>query len=266
MNLTLTHKDSTFEEMKDHFPSTVYKYRGWNNEFDKRVLTHKELFFASPRSFEDPLDCKQTVRYEELTIDEKLDWIEYQLRRDNDNWSDITIKNRALKIYEKAPIRNKETAMEITDKNLEEYFDITGVLSVTKNPNNELMWLKYADCHKGFCVGFDSKILFESGLIGSGSKVFYVKELPEIKPEPVMTSEEQRIKQIFFKEDKWLFEDEYRLHIFRDKKLEIEDRRIYPPVKAFKEILIGKDMPKKDYESLIEELPEDIKHVKIIKL
>jgi hypothetical protein len=224
------------------------------------------LFFASPRSFEDPLDCKQTVRYEELTIDEKLGWIEYQLKRDNDKWSDITIKSRALKIYEKAPIRNNKTARDITDQNLEKYFDITGVLSLSFNSSSDKMWKKYGDNHKGFCVGFDSQLLFEFRIGGTGAYVNYVDELPKIYPEPKMDSHTQTYYQIFHKLKEWEFEEEYRLHIIRDQTLSMEDRRQYAPANAFKEILIGKDMHEDDFKELMKELPDDLKHVKIIKL
>lgn len=260
----------TFDEMVGEFPETVYKYRRWNNKFDKRVITHGELYFASPREFEDKEDCKQTVRFEKLSTEEKIAWIEHgvktQKQKENKNWSDKTIKERALKIYENAPIRDSKKAKEVTEKILQKYFDITGVLSLAFNSSSVRMWNEYAENHQGFCVGFDSKLLFESKIAGKGGYVDYVEELPKIYPEPIMDFQTQANLQIFSKLKKWDYEEEYRLHMIRDHKLEINDRRKYPPAEAFKEIIIGKNMAEEDFEELKESLPDELSHVKIIRL
>jgi hypothetical protein len=54
-----------------------------------------------------------------------------------------------------------------------------GVLSLTTQCNNDSMWQKYADMHKGFCVGFDTNRLFASIKGGCGA-VRYFETLPAI--------------------------------------------------------------------------------------
>ncbi len=41
-------------------PDVVYKYRFWDDAhlYHKNILTQQEVYFASPLTFEDPLDCK----------------------------------------------------------------------------------------------------------------------------------------------------------------------------------------------------------------
>lgn len=266
VNLKSTSKDATFEEMKGTYPSTVYKYRRWKNEYDKRVLTQKELFFASPRSFEDPLDCKQTIDYSSLTDEDKFEWGKIVVKQKYPHLGDDLIPEVTRRFLLKAPINDPIEVKKIQESQLERYFDITGVLSLSFNPSSNRMWDKYGDQHKGFCVGFDSQLLFESRIGGTGAYVEYVDELHEIYPEPKMDFHTQAYHQIFYKLKKWEFEEEYRLHIIRGHKLRIEDRRQHAPVNAFKELIIGKKMPKEDFEELINELPDDLKHVKIIKL
>lgn len=53
-------EQKTLEEMTG-LPEVVYKYRDWNNNFHKKIITNREVFFAAPTSFEDPLDCKLDI-------------------------------------------------------------------------------------------------------------------------------------------------------------------------------------------------------------
>ncbi len=38
-------------------PKVVYKYRKYHDELHRRLLTHQELYLASPLDFEDEHDC-----------------------------------------------------------------------------------------------------------------------------------------------------------------------------------------------------------------
>jgi hypothetical protein len=60
--------------MEDKTPLNVlYKYRNWTDENHKKMLKENELFFASPRSFNDPFDCKIPVNFSILNTNEKID-------------------------------------------------------------------------------------------------------------------------------------------------------------------------------------------------
>jgi hypothetical protein len=65
MEIIETISKKTFEEM--NLPDTIYKYRNWDDPFHKTIITQQEVYFAKPTSFEDPLDCKNPVRYDLLT-------------------------------------------------------------------------------------------------------------------------------------------------------------------------------------------------------
>lgn len=58
-------QQTSFQDMD--LPQTVYKYRVWKNPRHQTILTDRQVWFAQPSSFEDPLDCKIPIRYDLLT-------------------------------------------------------------------------------------------------------------------------------------------------------------------------------------------------------
>jgi len=53
------------------FPGKVYKYRSWKNACHKNLLLYNELYFASPKDFNDPFDCRIPSHYVDLTEEER---------------------------------------------------------------------------------------------------------------------------------------------------------------------------------------------------
>lgn len=54
-------------------PSILYKYRNWPDESDtlqyqKRILTHNELYLSSADQFNDPFDCALPFKYKESDL------------------------------------------------------------------------------------------------------------------------------------------------------------------------------------------------------
>ncbi len=48
----------------NHLPEHLYKFRVFGDPNHKRILTHNELFFPSPRQFNDPFDGTIPARYD----------------------------------------------------------------------------------------------------------------------------------------------------------------------------------------------------------
>lgn len=114
-------------------------------------------------------------------------------------------------------------------------------------PMAALMWNKYANGHKGFCVGYDTNRLFKQ--VGGGGPVQYTDELPTID----FTKdnfETKHVKNIFFKEKKWAFEEEYRLHTMWPQTATTESRNILLPEDCLVEIILGKFMTKKNKDEI----------------
>ena len=40
------------------YPQIIYKYRDWQIGYHRNILTHNQIFLASPKDFNDPFDCR----------------------------------------------------------------------------------------------------------------------------------------------------------------------------------------------------------------
>ena len=110
------------------------------------------------------------------------------------------------------------------------------------------MWNKYSNVGTGFCVGFESKILFDN--LGGGCDVRYYSKLPDIYHDDTFIIE--HYKQVFSKEEKWSFEEEYRTHKFQEKPFSLLDRQIVVPVVAFREVIFGWNTSEQDKNEIVQ--------------
>jgi hypothetical protein len=258
--MTTTYKiyDGTLDD--GEYPSVVYKYRDWNKEYHDRYIKNREIYMAPASSFEDENDCKIPVRYDLLnnkqTIDfairlSKLEHPEFtrqQHRKDARNWA----KQKLLK--------NKNFYDDYQKHFFKESDQRRGILCLTEFPCLERMWNEYANSSTGFCVGYNSRIMFE--FLGGGGKVTY-GDLPIILPEPIMPHYEIHEKQVFHKEKKWGHENEYRTHTFYEKPASREMRQIELPKEAFNKIILGKNISDKDKKEIIEVVRDVIGNIPI---
>lgn len=79
---------------------------------------------------------------------------------------------------DKSPLGNPIQLSQLIERFNNEFNNKFGVLSLTANYDNNAMWEKYADNHKGICFGFNAKSLFEC--VGGGGEVQYIDKLPTI--------------------------------------------------------------------------------------
>jgi len=251
-----------FAEMD--LPEVIYKYRTWSDEYHKKVITNRQVFLAPPSSFEDSFDCKNNVRYDLLSKEEKLEWIIYQLKDEFPGQESNFYVVRAKELYNDAPISDNNKIQELQHEQFLVYDQRIGILSLTANSMNAEMWKKYSDDFKGVCIGFNPIVMFE--FLGGGGIVQYVDELPIIYPEPKYNYLHQSYLQIYYKEKKWSFEEEYRTHTFQPYPLSMENRTITLPPQAYKKILLGPKMSDEDKENLKKAIPPELNHVEVMEL
>ena len=75
----------------------------------------------------------------------------------------------------------------------------------------------------------------------------------------------KHIKNIFFKEDKWSFEKEYRLHKMWSVDVTNDERNISLPSSCIMEIILGKYISEESEKEIIEIVRENYPNIKIIK-
>lgn len=245
-------------------PKIVYKYRNWEDEYHKTVITKRQVFFAPPKSFEDPLDCKNPIRYDLLTKQDIFNkYFSNSLRMNPFFTNNDQHLRWAQEWARKSPLNDHKYLKMQSEKTFELYNARFGVLSLTKNLKNIEMWNKYSNNSRGFCLGFNPKIMFEH--LGGGGPVEYVKELPVIMPTPIHSMAEQHSLQVFKKLRKWSFEEEYRTHKFRKEPLTPEQRIVTLPHDCFVEIILGFNMPEELENQLRNSVPTELKDIEIKK-
>ena len=138
----------------------------------------------------------------------------------NDPAENISLADRsAARIEADRPVSKREN---VNNDPLDEY----KICSMTANPNNYVMWTNYAEEHKGVCIGFiiDLDILKKEAI--ECKKVIYAKYLPVIEnfvypydfeTDDFKWTDTDIRKLIFYKLDKWKYEDEWRLVKMTDK-------------------------------------------------
>lgn len=251
----LTTIKATLTEM----PPVLYKYRDWDREFNRDLIIKQEIMFASPNNLNDVFECDSTFCLTESAKNEEyFDLLvrELQVTKGKPEYQVQQIKQ---KLRERI-FREGDTAinsfLEGFREALEKEF---GIVSLTRHPDNITMWSYYSNSHKGFCVGFDSKKLLNSGNFGVAQKVQYIDKKPKI----VLGFDipDQINKMFFTKHSEWKHEDEYRcvLQGGANKILTI-------PKEIFSEVIIGYAMNLNDQNQLVRSVKEQLPHVKLFKV
>lgn len=266
------------EELLKEQPDIVYKYLDWTNPNYKKVITHNELFFSSPRNFNDPFDCKIETRYDLMTQTEKDKYFERVSKNYSDhhylNWDGEKIKEEVNRLNEEHDFSNLDKLNSDNKFLFGETDNFYGVFCTSTIWDSIPMWGYYANSHKGFCVGLGVRELFYSGRIGKGGTVTY-DEYPIIKPD--MPFFEKITKETYFKSDDWSHENEYRLMQLRmpkhAKNTLINNEGDLIGIKTiaheswYKEILIGVNTSEKDTSEIIRACRSKIKNgTKVFKL
>jgi len=225
-----------FEYLK--IPTVLYKYRDWSDKYHKKLILELSIYLSAPSDFEDPLDCKNPIRYDLLTDKEILDIYFNQSKNKNPEFSYHQHFQWAWNWFLNSPLRDPIQRNEIETNAAIEFNERFGVFSLTADPLNVSMWNKYSNQKKGFCVGYNSKLLFD--FLGGGGEVIYCDNLPILKPFEEFVI--QRHKQIFFKETKWNFEKEYRTHKFWPTRVTKIERNILIPKECLNEVIFGPEI------------------------
>lgn len=244
------------------YPPILYKYRDWNSQHHERYIKNREVFMSAPSSFEDKLDCKIPVRYDLLTEKQTLSFAVRLSKIRHPEWTRQQHRNDAREWSKQKLLKNQKYLSEYQKYYFDEYNKRQGILSLTAEPNLDAMWEKYANKSTGFCIGYNSRIMFN--YLGGGGGVEYVDVLPILLPEPVMSWPEIKLSQVFCKEIKWEFEKEYRTQKFWPNPASINERRIELPKEAFNKVILGKNITRENQTEITDAIRQYIGDIPII--
>jgi hypothetical protein len=144
-------------------PPKLYKYRRFD-VYCLRMLTHAEVMFSDPRSFNDPLDCDPTI---EVDLDRSdLEHLCYKMLRRTKSADDAKAEINNFR-YLSSEYGNFRTNPDAEDylkrlltreiqEELQKEFGSRGVLSLSERWDSVLMWSHYGDQHRGLCIELDT--------------------------------------------------------------------------------------------------------------
>lgn len=233
-------------------PNILYKYRCWNNPFDinqyqRRILTHNEIYFASPNQFNDPFDCAIPFRYieSELTKENLFIKLYKTLKNICPNMNEAELIEFCHKRIDSGAFEDGEYWKDNQAEFIKSVNDKFGIYSLSKEYDNLLMWSHYADSHQGFCIGLDTKILYNN--VPLLAQVIYDpnNKYPEIGL--FDESIESFIRLFITKSKCWSYENEYRFIYLDHSKysLKIENECI-------KQIFLGCKMQPEVQEEILQ--------------
>jgi len=148
-------------------PRVLYKFKSFNVNSLKQI-ERIDVYYADPRSFNDPLDCNPTIdgcrsirEAENVLIDfyesnskngalagqQRIEEIKYDFT--NPEYDSLK-KSKKDRRYKEAVLR--EVRLEIG-----KLFGTTGVLSLSSAWDEVLMWSHYGSNHSGICIGYRTK-------------------------------------------------------------------------------------------------------------
>lgn len=283
-------------------PKYLYRYLPFN-DFSKDILINNRLWFSSPSSFNDPFDSKILIDFTDSSLDELIKiYRETKWFKNVANVSDTPEEESMLRakyfLYEGDFIRDGNKAEKQEDfykkyhYSLEEFFNDSqnqndiyergkeniqnhisfllsrawGVVSLTENKKDILMWSHYGNSHKGFCLQFSTKHMVEmkekqqqnktqvmkTVRISYDSSYHTIKEFLELDKKV----NEFHQKVLLRKSPHWNYEKEWRTIYFNadwnnnEDWLECKDRYITFPPEMLTGVIFGCEMKKEDREAI----------------
>jgi len=207
------------QEVTQKAPPVIYKYRDWKEEYHKQILTDNIIWFAHPKSLNDPNDIRAPYRFDFNEVNHPLFYNKLKkyaaLAYPNVLQNSIQFEllcQKHLRMIKKDPKSWFESRFsEIRESNI---YDCMGLFSTSQDPGNETMWAHYSKNGTGVCIGFDTIPMLKELRVAFGPAIYQDEPLlySFILEQPVTDSDEYA-----YKHSKWSYEKEFRLLDFRFK-------------------------------------------------
>lgn len=253
------------KEVSENTPPVIYKYRDWENDFHKTIITKCELYFAHPHNLNDPYDVRPPYKFiaTQINIDEARKKIKdagrylfpdltYEELEEQVELKMQSLKNEPIEYFKK----NRMDAVFNSST-----YDPIGVLSLCSGFDNEPMWAHYGSNHNGFAIGFKT-----IQLARALNCAFGLVDYDDTPLEYYIMGDNSGLfeKEIFRKSTKWRSEEELRfltagIGLYRDRISTF-------PSEAVEEIVFGLNTSEKTQEEIIAAAKQTLPGVSFYKI
>lgn len=228
-------------------PEILFKYRSLSNSYHLRLLTHQEIYFASPSSFNDPFDGNIPVRWDLLNYEDCLKR-NLELIQIFQKDQPLSIQNQIAKqITDSKKLWHPDNTKKESQADIDKWNNLIGLVSLSEKKDEILMWSHYSDFHKGFVVGFFNESLLNDYDFDYVCKVDYQNGYPIISGDDDIT--ERFRKKFFTKSLAWNYESEWRI-----SKNHIKNRLVTMRKESFAEIIFGCQTVESERKQMVKEI------------
>jgi len=199
------------DEMMKVLPAQLYRYASLSGERSERMrklLVESKLFCISPSRFNDPLDCK-IPHVLEGTKKQIRDYVRGVIKRQDPGLSSGDIKIAAKCLLDEIKTMEWKAAFDARNQAT---MNRRGIVSLSTEPDNMLMWSYYADSHKGIAIRFNMENIAKTSEFLIPIQVKYLHEMPTNNFRGTELNEFGYINTAFgSKSIAWAHEKEWRL-------------------------------------------------------
>ncbi len=237
---------SLIREEKQDFKSSepdhefLYKYYSLNDRSThhrERIFTHNELYFPSPRVFNDPFDSKIQLVFDGSKVER-----ERYLREVYKKFRpDLNRKQRLAEVRMK--MRGKRYK-RLPEGMANSYLDEMGIFCMSEIKDQILMWAHYSEGHTGFCLEF--RATSTTPFFGKAQQIKYSEVYPSVNFFK-SSRHAQMEATLLTKAELWCYEKEWRI-------IEHEHGAgtySFPP-ELLTGVIIGCQMPDENKSKIIE--------------
>lgn len=221
-------------------PKILYKYRDWGKEEHKRLLTHNEIYYASPDQLDELTECIYERDYDSVTDEMIWDFCMERAMREADMEvipvpSVLNRTNYLFSIHDFYNLDHRNNSEKEFRTTLNQELSI---FCSSETPTNERLWDAFAKQKSGYCVGIDfTEIYSNDEVFGACGKVEYYPKNKPPKFLPISPPNERTFKMMkimYGLPDNFKDEKEFRL-----TKMNIPNKRLKINPEWIKEVIIG---------------------------
>ena len=226
----------------------LYRYMGNKLKHVYSVLVKNQLYFPSPKKFNDPFDCATTVSFSDAEEDVLQRYYHHLMKAKYEKRgiarTDAQIKEEAEYGIARVKHRNEEWLNKCTyeiKKEIKEFGKKLRIFCLTEKPKNILMWSHYSNKHKGILLQFDRNVMVNENWERSCFPVSYKSGFPSIEEYMKCVDSENYLDfaNLFYCRKAKCWEYEYEWRIFIQVKNKNDEKLINPPNGLLTGIVFG---------------------------
>jgi len=234
--------------------NSLYRYSAVDSR-SLENLRNNLFYFSSPASFNDPFDCKSLFTLEGSSDNDWRLFFNRSLEHNEPQFSKEQRLRKVEQLIQSGIHRDKKEQAEqlrVWGEILKEKSNELGLVCLSQNRNDILMWSHYANKHYGFCLEFDKSIL---DTVFYCSKVRYKQKYPTFKEfvASFRKTDITELHRIFLltKSKHWKYEKEFRLISEPNSRTDKPgERKFEYPEESLVGIIWGCQMTEKDKEKV----------------